>query len=137
MAYYEKFEFFIPKGPSEASEKETLRAFLLTQFRKSAAKKYGGSTGWNPEVPGLLGEWRQGRKTVPDELITIWILVDAAFAEEALEDLTLWKERFEQAFGEKFILVTHFLISTIGSLKNPRCRTKRRRSFTRRKPDRR
>lgn len=132
MAYYERFEFFIPKRPNEESEKEKLRALLVGRFRETAAAKYGGSTGWNPQMPGLLGEWRQGRKTIPDELITIWVLVDAASAEEALEDFKAWKSRFEQGLGEKFILVTHYLIETIGSLTARRPVTKQRNLFTRR-----
>src|SRR5262245_37494470 len=109
MAYYVRFEFFVPvymEGP-EATAKNRLRAFLVNEFRKAAKRKYGGSTGWNPNVPGLVGAWTPGRKTIPDELSPIWVLVSASSFESALEDFAAWKRLFEEKLGEDVLLVTH------------------------------
>lgn len=116
MAYYVKFEFFIPEVKQASPQKAEARTRLIERFRKAAARNYGGWTGWDPDTPGLVGEWRQGRKIVPDMLLSMWVLVDAGVFEEALEDFTRWKRLFERRLDQRMLLVTHQLVETIGSL---------------------
>ncbi|MBI4450281.1 hypothetical protein HY634_04430 [Candidatus Uhrbacteria bacterium] len=118
MANYVKFEFFIPLARSEEDhEAARVRGFLIAEFRKALRARYGGWTGWNPSSAALIGEWVDDGEVVPDQLVPIWVLVEAGrTADEALQSLSDWKELFERHLNERIVLATHYMIQTIGRL---------------------
>ncbi len=116
MAYYVKFEFFLPVYPESQFQRNRDQALLIRELRKFASRKYGGSTMWNPQVPGFLGEWESEGETVSDEVVPLWVFVKAGWFDEALRTFADWKREFENRLKERVIAVTYHLIQTIGDL---------------------
>ena len=116
MPFQLNVEFLVPTWPGH-KKKDRVRHLLVRSFRRMANRKFGGSTGWNPFMPApYAGEWKRGRRTLPDLLQPLWVLVNVERADEALSEFTAWKYIFERVLNQREVLVRHSLTQTLGKL---------------------
>ncbi len=127
MAQYTRFEIYIPtvytitqENSRTGAKSRSVHALpdpLLREFIDSTRAQYEGVTQANPLAPALFKGWWQKKSSktvVIDHLTYLFGLAKIHESDKALEFFTQWKERFEEALEQEYVLVLYFPVQTIG-----------------------